>query len=623
MPDRYLNAIAAGIRPDPLITYTEWADQYFELPKEAASEYGRYRSSRTPFVREVLDDLSPQSATQVVIVIKPTQCAGTTIGTIFMCGVADLYPGPLMMMMPTDAMARSFSKKKLANIIKSVPRLKDKIKEPKSRDSGNTILQKDFQGGSWMLTGSNSAASYRSESIKYLILDDFDGFEIDIEGEGSPEELADRRTGTFAGRKIYINSTTTVKETSNIERAFAHSSQGFFHVPCPHCGHIQYLIWGDKTSPGGIRFDRDEGGAVTEAWYQCEACQKRIDEHHKSAMLEAGRYAHKYPNRKVRGYKWNALHTPLGWVNSWAYIAQKFVEASHELRRGNPTKYKTWLNSFMSEAFEEKGEQPDWVRLKSQSSPYQHLTVPEKVRFLTSGTDVQHNRLAVSIWGWGAGEECWLVYHIEIAGDVMQPDVWEQHDQLVLNRTFARGETRLHILSAGVDAGDGQTTQAVRNYCRTRGPRIFALKGASTPGKPVIGIPTKQDIDWKGEKIEGGIEMWPVGSDTAKATLYGRLAIATPGPGHVHFYLGLPDEYFEQLTAEKIVTRFVKGYPVREWHNVRGNKRNEALDCFVYAYAAAIRAGLPFMDLEAKPAIKKEERQGRPPQRPVKKSRRW
>lgn len=598
MPNRVVKIIINGLKPDPNINFLDWANKEFYLPKESSAEYGKYRTSRTPFVEEILLALSPQSETQVVIVIKPTQLAGTTTGLIFMCAVAAMYPGPLLMIMPTDAMAKSFSKKKLTNTIKLIPSLKDKIKEAKSRDSGNTILEKEFPGGSWKLTGSNSGASYRSESIKYLIIDDFDGFEIDIEGEGSPEELADRRTGTFPGRKIYINSTTTIKDSSNIEIAFEKSSQGYYHVPCPHCNKYQYLSWGDVKAEFGIRFERDEHGMITDCWYQCEHCKQRIDESSKPDMLSKGKYIHKFPERKAKGFKYNALYTPLGWVNSWKYIAEKFIESSHELKKGNAEKYKTWLNSFMSEPFEQLGDRPDWARLKARCEQYQPLTVPAGAKILTAGVDVHPDRLICSIWGWGKGEEAWLIYHVEIVGDVMQDDVWNQLD-LLINRPFKNDAGIIfQVLSIGVDAGDGNTTQAVRNYCRFRAPKVFALKGASTAGKPVIGIPTKQDITWKGEKIENGIELWQIGTDTAKSTLYTRLNINENGAGKIHFYIGLEDEYFEQLTAEKLVTRFVKGYPVREWHNVRGNKRNEALDCFIYAYASGIRIGISYIDFD-------------------------
>jgi phage terminase large subunit GpA-like protein len=598
MPHRYNQALAAGIKPDPVLTYTEWADEHFYLPRESSAEYGRFRSSRTPFVQEPLDDLSPMSPTETVVLVKPTQQAGTTIALIFIAGAIDMYPGPMLMIMPTDSMARAFSKKKLMPSIKATPRLQGKIKEPRSRQSNNTILHKDFPGGSIMLTGSGSGASYRSESIKYLIIDDFDGIEVDIEGEGDPKTLADRRTGTFPGRKVFLNSTTTRKETSNIERAYEASSKGRFHVPCPNCGEYQYLQWGGSDAEHGIKFTRDENGEITDIWYQCEYCHKRIDEHHKDWMARHGKYVHEHPERKVRGYRYNALVCPIGWVNTWRYIAEEYLTAVKELREGNPQKYITWLNTMMAEPYEEAGDRPEWANLKARMEPYEPLTVPEGAKVLTIGTDVQHDRLATSVYGWGKGEECWLIYHIEIHGSPLHDEVWGQHDQLVYRTYKHASGADMRVVSCGVDASDGNTTQAVRNYCRTRAPIVFALKGQAVSNKPIVGMPTKQDITWKGEKILGGVEMWPIGTDTAKATLYARLKIMEPGPGYVHFYVGLENEFFKQLTAEKIVTRFVKGYPVREWHNVRANKRNEAIDCFVYAYAAALRAGIAYMSFE-------------------------
>jgi len=614
MPDCYRQALAGGIRPDPRLTYTEWADENFYLPRESTSEYGRFRSSRTPFIREILDDLSPSSPTEVVVLVKPTQQAGTTIALVFVCGAIDMYPAPMLMIMPTDTLARSFSKKKLTPSIAATPRLKGKVKEPRSRQSGNTILHKDFPGGSIMLSGSGSGASYRSESIKYLIIDDFDGIEVDIEGEGDPKSLADRRTGTFPGRKVFLNSTTTRKETSNIERAYEASSQGRFNVPCPRCGGIQYLQWGGKDADHGVKFVRDEHGQVVDVWYVCEHCHGRIEEHEKDWMSQQGRYVHKFPERRVRGYRYNALVAPIGWINSWRYIVEEFLVAAKELREGNPQKYITWLNTLMAEPYEEKGDQPEWAGLKARCEPYPPLTVPAGVHMLTSGTDVQHDRLAVSIYGWGQGEECWKIYHIEIVGDPLQDDVWQQHDALI-GRHFTHVDGHeMQVVSSGVDASDGQTTQAVYNYCRTRKPRVFALKGQSTANKPVIGVPTKQDLTWKGVKIPGGVDLWPVGTDTAKATLYARLKVEKPGPGRIHFYIGSDDEYFQQLTAEKLITRFVRGFPQYEWHNVRGNRRNEALDCWVYAYAAAIRAGLPYLRPENQEDRPKPKLQAQPQQ---------
>jgi terminase, large subunit len=230
------------------------------------------------------------------------------------------------------------------------------------------------------------------------------------------------------------------------------------------------------------------------------------------------------------------LSTPVGWVNDWKYIAQKFCEAVKALREGSPEKYKTWLNSFMSESYEEKGDQPEWSVLKARCEPYQPLTVPEKAESLTAGVDVHPDRLPVSIYAWGPGEECWLVYHVEIFGDVLQPDVWNQLDQLLFRNYSHTSGAEYQIVSAGIDAGDGNTTQAVRNYCRTRSPRVFALKGASTANKPIIGVPTKQDVTWQGQKIPNGVELWPIGTDTAKADAIRKVEKRRTGTG-IHAFL--------------------------------------------------------------------------------------
>ena len=590
MPHRYRNNLAAGLRPVDRISYSDWANRSFYLPKESSAEYGQYRTSRTPMVEEILYELSPMSKTEVVVLIKPTQLAGTTVALIFLCGIAALYPGPTLFMMPTDAMVRSFSKKKLEKTIKHIQELKGKISEQKSRTSANTILQKDFPGGSWLLTGANSGASYRSESIKYLVIDDFDGFEVDIQGEGSPEELADRRTGSFPGRKVYLNSTTTQKDVSNIERAFNKSSQGEWNVPCPHCGTYQPLEWGGVDAGHGVKFTRDADGQVIDAWYQCKCCAKRIDEHDKPWMVENGAYVHKYPNRKVRGFRYNALVTPLGWINSWAYIADKFLEATKELRAGQPQKYITWLNSFLSEPYDTPGEKVDWQGLQARAEIYELMTIPMGGLLLVAGVDTQDDRLAVVIKAYGRGQESWLIYYTELIGDPEYHDVWDQLDVL-LGRTY-RHECgiELNIVCIAIDTG-GHRTQAVYNYCRTRAGRgVVAIRGASQPGKPVLNKPSMVDVTWKGVKINKGVQLWLVGTEMIKGTLDARLKMQTPGPGYMHFPVGLDDEYYKMLTGEELKTLFHKGIAKQEWKQTRA--RIEAKDCEVYAYFAACKYGI-------------------------------
>jgi terminase, large subunit len=595
----YRSAFSANITAPLPQTLVEWARNNFDLPK-GSSEEGRIRFERTPHIVEPLLELSPTSPTEKVVAMKPTQSAATIIGLIFLSGASDIAPGHAMLIMPTDSMAQSFSKKRLDAVIHSVPSLAAKIGEAKSKDASNTILQKIFPGGSIILGGSNSPAKYRSESIRYLILDDFDGFETAIGAEGSPEELADRRTGTFQGRrKIYINSTVTVDGASNIQAAYAKSSQGEWQLPCPRCGHYQYFRLGGTDAEFGLKFERDAAGEVVDAWYECESCRGRIEETDKPWMRERGKYVHLHPDRETKGFKWNALQMAEGLTYSWKRIARMFLDAKHKADKGDDSDMITFCNTILTEPWKEKGEQPQFTALLSRCEPYRPLFVPlAKAFFLTAGVDVQKNRLEYVIYAWGFGEEAWLVYHGEIYGDPESETPWRQLET-IMDTPFPceEDERRVyHVVSIGVDAN--YLTETVKRFVRPRQPRYFALRGTQIGKGPVIGRPSKQDLTIDGKVVEiGSVELYPVGTDTAKKTLYHRLGMAD-GASPFHFFIGTTEEFFKQLTAEKLITRLVKGYPVQEWYNVRHNRRNEALDCTVYAYAAAIKAGLPFLAMQ-------------------------
>jgi phage terminase large subunit GpA-like protein len=492
----------------------------------------------------------------------------------------------MMMIFPTSELAKDHSKQKLQPTIEDTPRLKTKVREHRTRDSGNTIQTKEFPGGILFLSGSNSGAFFRSKSIRYLFLDDVDGFDHDIGGEGDPAELAKKRTDTYGQRKKILEvSTPTVKGISRIERSFLESDQRYFHVPCPLCGEYQVLEW------GGIKFDRDEQGKVFDVWYECRECHGRIDEHSKTEMLERGQWVPTHPENVKRGYQLSSLYSPLGWV-SWGQIVKEFLEAKDFKER-----LKTWVNTRLGETFEEQGDHPEWNLLQARCEPYKMLVVPMGGLLLTSGVDVQDNRLAVVIRAWGRAEESWLIYWGELYGDPARPELWEELDGLLARPFDHEAGQQINIVSVAIDTG-GHHTQEVYNYVRSRSPRSMAIKGASQPGKPILGRPTPQDVTWRGVKIPNGVQLWPVGTDTAKSTIYSRLKIQRPGPGCYHFPIGTPEDYFIQLTSEKLITRFVKGFPKQEWTLTAG-QRNEALDCEVYCYAAAIRAGMQRVDWDA------------------------
>ncbi|MBF0395759.1 MAG: phage terminase large subunit family protein [Desulfobacterales bacterium] len=575
----------AGLKPDPIMTVSEWADNYRYLPKVSAKEAGKYRTERTPFLREIMDALSPSSPVTEICVIKGTQLGCTEAANNFLGFIIDISPGPVLFVLPTVELAKDHSKAKLAPMISETPRLRGRVKEPRARDSGNTILVKQFMGGMLFLTGSNSGAGFRSRSIRYLILDDLDGYEIDVSGEGSPVELAKKRTDTYGRlKKILEISTPTIKGVSNIERAYEESDQREYHVPCPHCSKKQVLEWGGTGFDYGIKFNRNEQGHVTDVWYKCKHCHTRIDESNKTDMLAKGEWIPKYPERLKRGYHISGLLSPLGFV-SWKQIVIEFLEV-----KNNPERLKVWVNTRLGLPFEEIGEQPEWVNLSSRCEPYPIMTVPSGGLFLTAGVDTQDDRLAVVIRAWGRQEESWLIFWGELLGDPAQSEVWNQLDNL-LNYPFKhQSGTALNIICMAIDS-QGHRTQPVYNYCRTRLSRgVIAIQGASQSGKPVISRPSYQDVNFKGKVIKKGVQLWTVGTEIIKSTIYSRLSISDKGAGYYHFPIGLEDEYFLELTGEKLVTRYKDGIPVKKW--VQTRSRVEALDCEVYAYAAAYLKGI-------------------------------
>jgi len=578
-----IQAIVEGITPSPEYSVSKWSDEFRILPSESSSEPGQYRTDRTPYVREIADSLGVYSGVDDISVMKGTQLGLTEVGNNWLGYIIDAAPGPMLWIFPTDRLAEEHSQQKLAPTIEESPKLKAKFGKRTTKTAGNSTLRKKFPGGILFMSGANSPANYRSKSIRYLFLDDLDGFPPTVGDEGDPAELAEKRTDAFsARRKIFRVSTPTIKGISKIEKHFIASDQRFYQVPCPFCGGFQVLDWGGKNLKRGIKFKRDESGQAIAVWYECKFCHEGIDESHKPQMLLKGKWVAKFPDRRKRGYHISSLYSPIGWV-SWLQIVNEFLEVKQ-----SPERLQVWKNTRLAEVWDEAGSQPDWVILKNRAEVYSILKPPDPVCFLTAGVDVQENRLPVIVRGWGQGEQSWLVLWTELFGDPNKPDVWKALENLLLQPFVHESGTQLFIKTMAIDSG--YLPQAIYNFCRSRPVLTMATKGSKIQGKPVVNRPNKVDVNWQGETIKDGCLLWTVGSDTAKAQIYSRLSAKSAGHGFYHFPFGIDDEYYLQLTAEKKVTHFRNGFPILEWVKVR--ERNDVLDCEVLAYAAALRAGM-------------------------------
>jgi phage terminase large subunit GpA-like protein len=580
--------------PTAELTVTEWAERHRILSGKDSAEPGPYRVARTPYAQEPMDCLSAHSPVEEVVLMWGAQTSKTTVGSNWIGYLADINPGPVMIVQPTIDMAKRYSRQRLVPMIEESPVLRRKVKENRSRDEANTTLLKEFPGGFLAIAGANSAAGLRSMPVRDLFTDEEDGYPFDVDGEGDPVQLARARQTTFSRRKHLRTSTPTTRDFSRIEGAYLASDRCMFHVKCPHCGELQALEWG-ADAEHGIKWDKTPDGRALPATvrYVCRHGGCEIREHSKPAMMAGGVWVPSAPGAqggRVRGFHLSSLYSPLGWL-SWATIVEEWQRARDATRGGDNSLLRVFINTRLADTFEEQGDKADEHQLRRRAGDLPLRVVTWGHFVLTLGVDVQGDRLECYAWAWGRGMERQLVDRAVFYGDPALPESEAGSPWAAL--TEYRRTPILHIsgkpvpvLAAAVDTG-GHHTQAVYAYVRAhQHSQVLAIKGSSLTGKAVLGKPSEQDVNWRGQKMKRGVKLWPIGTDTAKAEIYGRLRNAEPGPGYVHLSKHLPLEVFEQLTSERLVTRYVKGHPRLEWVKPAG-RRNEALDCAVYALAAA------------------------------------
>ena len=522
---------------------------------------------------------------ETVVIMSSAQVGKTEIINNAIGFHIHLDPAPILLVQPTIEMAETWSKDRFAPMLRDTPVLRELVKDPRSRDSGNTLRQKQFLRGHIAMAGANSPASLASRPIRLVLLDEVDRFPPSAGTEGDPVKLAVKRTTNFWNRKIILTSTPTTKGASRIEAAWEESDQRVYEVPCPVCGSFQVLLW------GGIKFDRDEKGRPLNVRYECEHCRAQLVEPDKHRMIRNGRWVRTRPwIERVAGFHVNELYSP--W-STWIGVVENFLEA-----KKRPETLRVWVNTSLGESWEEEGVTVDDAALGGRREDYGlGDPLPEGVLLLSAGVDVQGDRIEGTAWGFGLGEESWVVQHAVFRGNPETSlKVWRDLDDWLLRVYPHSSGTALRIASACIDSG-GHATQQVYDFCRKReARRIWAVIGRAGAGLPLLKLTPRRTR----AKVVLGI----VGTDTAKGLLFSRLTLSEFGPGYIHFPRDVDDEYFRQLTAEKLMTKHVKGVPTRVWKQIRA--RNEALDCAVYAFAAysSLNANLERIAIRAEAQVK-------------------
>lgn len=543
--------------PPPNLKISDWADAYRKLSPESSAEAGAWRTDRAPYQREIMDAFNDPDIQRIAF-IKSAQVGATEILLNVIGYYIDQDPAPMLIMQPTLQMAQAFSKDRLATMIRDSEKIRDCVKDPRSRDSGNTVLSKKFAGGNLNIVGSNSASGLASRPIRIVLADEVDRYESSAGAEGDPISLATKRTTTFWNKKIYMCSTPTIKGLSRIETAFEESDKRYYHVPCPECNVKQVLKWKNVVW--------DENKPET-ANYACNECGSIIDESKKQWMLKHGEWIASEPKSDTAGFHISELYSV--W-STWADMAKSFLEAKKQ-----PEMLKTWINTALGESWEEQGETIEHEELLERRLNYDSVTIPEAVLVLTAGVDTQKDRLELQMVGWGINYESWVIEYKIFWGDPNASNVWQELDNYLKKRFKTETGRVLTISCTCIDSGGHHTNQVYQFTKPRQGRRVFAIKGLSQAGKPIANRPT---FVGKNKAV-----LYGVGVDSAKEAIFARLS-SEPEDTTLHFCSDLDEEYFKQLTAEKRVTKFVRGRKTLIWKQIR--PRNEALDTLVYNFAA-------------------------------------
>ena len=580
---------------------TEWAEKYRRLSTESSSMPGMFRVSMAPYQAEPMNAASDDTVSTIVLMWGSQLGKSECISNILMMH-AHLDPSPILCVQPTLEIATSWSTDRLAPMIRDTPVLKDLFGDPRARDSQNTKLYKKFPGGFIVVAGANSPASLAARPIRIVAMDEVDRFPFSAGTEGDPVALAQKRTETFHNSVQLMTSTPTLRHLSRIESEFELTDQRKWFCPCPHCEEYQTLAWAN------VKWDKaDDGSHLPEtARMVCEHCGENINDEERRTMVANGEWRPTAAFSGKRGYHINGLVSLFppkrGYQNRLHQAVAQFLDAKHSSVEG----LKVWTNTFLAESFEQISSTVEASPLLARCEPYA-AKVPRDAVVLTAGVDCQDSYLVAECVGWGIGEEAFGIDSRVFYGQITNPGTWAQLDEWLSQSWEHESGVSLRIASAMIDTG--YQSKIVYDFCHPREMRrVFAVKGVGGV-RPIVSRPNRGN--------SAKVALFSIGTDSAKELLYSRLKIEEPGPGYCHFPIdpAYDTEYFDQLTAEKAVTKIKAGVKSTVW--VKKRPRNEALDCRIYAMGALVNLNSN-LDQLAKSLKARSVDEGKPKEQPRK-----
>jgi phage terminase large subunit GpA-like protein len=566
-------ALARALAPRKPLTVSQWSDLHRRLSSKGSAEPGRWRTERNPPLREPMDCLSARSPVKDVVLMFPIQFGKTEVAVNALGYSMEHNPGPIMVTLPGEVSMNKWVAQKLNPMLEETPAVRTLLTSTASRDGANRREFKDFEGGQLYIEHAGSPSRLKSSTVRTLLVDELDEFAANLTSGDDPVEMLEGRTSAFPAtyKRLYI-STPQLKGTSRIEALWEKSDQRRFHVPCPHCGERQPLVW------AGLAIHR-VAGKLTGVAYVCRECGAEIDEHHKTAMIAAGQWVPENPDSRIRGYTINGLYYQIGLGPRWLDLAERWLEV-----QGDPAKLKTFVNDRLAEPWEDPAMRAVKHNLiADRAEAYALRTAARGVLAITAGVDTQDDRLEVHIVGWGRGMRFWTLDYVVLPGDPALPEVWAALFELLGRGIQHESGLVLDILATAQDAG-GHRTEAVKAAVRTRkARRHMCIFGAVPNNAPVLSKGKLEDVNWKGQLDKRGVLIHHVGTVGIKHWLYSRLstdADLTQDERNCHFSADLPPEFFTGLVSETY-------NPAKNRFDKKRGARNEPLDTWVYAYAAA------------------------------------
>jgi phage terminase large subunit GpA-like protein len=585
----------SGLTPKPRRSLSQWAAEHFYLSQESSYVEGAWKA--WPFQAAILDAMGSDEVAEVDI-IKSARVGYSKMLLACIFYQAQHKVRNQGIWQPTDSDAVQWCKTELDTALRDMPIMATVFPQYLRRHRNNTLEQKQFLGSMLYIRGGKAAKNYRRITLDTVYLDELDGFDYDVDNEGSPVRLAAKRLEGATFPKLILGSTPKVKGLSWTEHHARQAEHLFrYKVPCPHCGERHALEFGTRTSTSGMRWVDHDPETVRHA---CPHCSALYTQDQYFQVWKRGAWVSQHGACIGDGFTlWAADGTALPWPKriafhlwaayspaaSWPDIVAEYLAAVERKRVGDESLLKTFTNTTLGETYEERADQADSQGIQKRAEPYALRAVPAGGLVLTCGVDVQDNRFECVVWAWGEGEESWCVDYTVLEANPADERDWSKLDDYLQSTFPHAGGGRLKIEAAAVDSG-GHFTHQVYAFCRARtGRRVFAIKGDQRQGQPVKGKASWQDVNFRGQVIKRGIKLFHVGTDTAKDLIYGRLKLAVAGPGYMHFSEQLPDAFYQQLTAEaRVRQRTASG---DAWRWVKTGARNEVLDCTVYAIFAA------------------------------------